>query len=436
VLFYLNFAITLLAFAWYTRKTFRSGGAVSLQMVLWSAALGILFIPEIGGNPYYKHDEYFNLIITAGLIGSLCACMLDPVDKLCIPRENTIPESEQIHLSDKFVYAGAFVYGASLVGSVAMLIHQYSGVIAALSVARVQEYLNGGILKGNTVQLVLMLPEFLYYVLIGKLVQQKRFVPALLLVLNICVFFVFTANARYPMVYSLLAFGLLLFAWIPRQHRAKVAPIAAIAAVLLLGAVLFIGNMLRQGLVSELNNSFTDLQRNLSDQAQGDFGYYKFLHDLYVRIDEQRMSFDYGQSWWKYSPMSLVPRAIWPNKPLTSVSNRLTLLVYNQVPGGGDPITTFTIFGEGYFELGLLGAFIAPFIYFKCYAILLRVLAHFRYSEYWCALLLCEAVTFFRGESPIPQFISRLGLLGVLFLLRTRPAPFPSAILSSLVAGA
>jgi len=130
-------------------------------------------------------------------------------------------------------------------------------------------------------------------------------------------------------------------------------------------------------------------------------------------------------------PLSLVPRAVWPGKPLTSASNRLTELVYDVKIGDGTPITTFTVYGDGYFQAGYLGVFVGAAAFVLGYSLLLAWMWRFRHIEFWRAMVLLHMVTFFRGELPVPDLLVWTGAL-VLFAIVSGPvrpataAPLPT----------
>ncbi len=78
---------------------------------------------------------------------------------------------------------------------------------------------------------------------------------------------------------------------------------------------------------------------------------------LWEAEEQGRFDYEYGLNY-LYTFVTPIPRALWPEKPLTSFSNRIT----EQMQGsqldalGGINISTYTVWGEGFGQFGAAGA--------------------------------------------------------------------------------
>jgi len=214
--------------------------------------------PALLAKPPYIADEKFNLIITAGLLGSLVgsfgfaipvfAIANNQIDNIRNCGKNL--RQKMTELPDWLITAGTTIYGIYLFSSVVIPIVKYGGIIAALSTGRLEEYLEGGVLKGSTVGLFMLLPEVLYYFCIGKMLHTKRYVTASLLALLISIFYIFTANTRLPMIMPIMALGIVLVSKISRRWVPLIMPLIMAAGVFGVFSFSVIGNLIRGGLGS------------------------------------------------------------------------------------------------------------------------------------------------------------------------------------------
>lgn len=82
--------------------------------------------------------------------------------------------------------------------------------------------------------------------------------------------------------------------------------------------------------------------------------------EMKTYIDNGYIQLEYGyQLWLEF--ITPLPRIVWPEKPNVSFSSRMTEQMYGQI-GEGNWVRTFTVWGEGYAQFGLLGILIYSFL--------------------------------------------------------------------------
>lgn len=178
-------------------------------------------------------------------------------------------------------------------------------------------------------------------------------------------------------------------------------------------AVLFmrISNFTRYGeSANGLNVSFVSLLKNtlLNDSL-----YYEFFHTLYEAVQNGKANYELGLSWFVYPLVNIVPRFLWPGKPYTAFSARMTDKLYWSLTSG-NPVVTFSIFGEGYVQLGILGVFLCSYLFLGSRWINFRMLKQIKYNEMYMLILLFSLVTYMRSEAPIfYMLIDALWLWGI-----------------------
>ncbi|WP_047049131.1 hypothetical protein [Vibrio mexicanus] len=140
-----------------------------------------------------------------------------------------------------------------------------------------------------------------------------------------------------------------------------------------------------------------------------------WVNDLVNDIDSSRIDFEYGYNWVVMPFVNLIPRALWQDKPLTSTSNILSEKVYDIRVGDGQPITTFTIWGEGYWQAGLPGVILATFLFFIVSCAFVYLLTMFQHTNYLAIYYIVNIAPFVRAE--IPMFLVLTNLFALLTLI-------------------
>lgn len=95
--------------------------------------------------------------------------------------------------------------------------------------------------------------------------------------------------------------------------------------------------------------------------------------DLYERLNEDELSYEYGKQFF-YNYISFIPRVIWKDKPYTSFSFRKSTEIYGEV-GINSWVHTYTVWGEGYNQFGIVGTILATLQLFFIIFILTSMLS-------------------------------------------------------------
>lgn len=414
-LFYVAFHACALALAWSVYAAWRDGRMLTVPIVAWGMPLMLLFLPLLSDPRGLTQDARFAALLLTGIMGTALGILL--ARGMASGRQ---PELVQrLELPAVLVYGGAVLYVAFLVMTILDRVRLSGGVLAALTVARLEEYLGGAILEGRSLEVLFILPQILYFVLIGRLLSGRRWFWAIGLVAAVSLYYIFTANTRLPIVFPWVALAVVIAERLPLRTYRAVAPVAATFALIAVAVVVVVGSALRLGTVEDLASLSGEYREAVSAQAAADLGYPDWVRDVQRAVDTGKVGVDAGYGWLVLGPLSLVPRAVWPGKPLTSASNRLTELVYDVKIGDGTPITTFTVYGDGYFQAGYMGVFVGAAAFVLGYSLLLTWMRRFQHTEFWAAMVLLHMVTFFRGELPVPDFLVWTGAL-ILFAMVSR----------------
>jgi len=393
---------------------------ISPHMVLWGMPILVIYFPAWFVKPDYINDIYFNLIFTFGIIGSLIGSLIFKIPTLV---DQNIYKEKIREFGYKtpilIIRFGAMVYFAFLILTIFFTISNSGGLASALKVGRVQAYLSGGILKGQTFQLLFILPKIMYYFYIGRKFEKKQYISAFLLVLTISVFYFFTANTRLPILFPIVAFSIIYLSMtVNKKLLPFLMPIFMISGVVIVFSFAVFASYLRTGTLSSFSNVTGDFFNAVFAHSLAQLKYYEWVHDLFLALSDGSIPYDYCKAWFYYGAISIFPRFLWPGKPITSTSNRLSESVMGITLGDGQLITTFSVFGEGFWQLSYVGALFSGFLLLAVYCIMIHLINKFRYANYWIVMLIINMAPFFRAEIPIPTFILNLIILSVLFVIK------------------
>lgn len=106
------------------------------------------------------------------------------------------------------------------------------------------------------------------------------------------------------------------------------------------------------------NLSFSYLKK----RTEGDLNPVRWLHHVFELYEDDSLEYDYFKQY-GYSLAGQFPRVLWPDKPITAFEPRYTEKIFSIKMGQGNPIRTFTVFGEGLAMLGLLGIVVNCFMF-------------------------------------------------------------------------
>lgn len=103
----------------------------------------------------------------------------------------------------------------------------------------------------------------------------------------------------------------------------------------------------------------------VSDRLVAEIVVMKSFHRLWQEYTDGNIALEYGANYYYYSPLTFIPKAIWPDKPQTSFETRWTINLFNSLLDEDAQISvhTFTPWGEGLVQFGWLGGAINLFLY-------------------------------------------------------------------------
>lgn len=306
-----------------------------------------------------------------------------------------------------------FIYVFILVVDLVQLISSYGGIIGALTRQRLDEYLTDGIKSGSFNQLLLLVPTVAYYIKIGELYNDGKLFKSFSLVMFTVLYYTITANTRLPIIMPLVAF-LVYFAFqnLPLFTK-KFGLTLVLLSMFILSVFSFFANLLRHG-ISSFEGSIIVA---MNEQNLNQLKYPLWIERLYDYIDRGILDYDFGYTWIVIPTMNFIPRGLWPEKPLTSTSNILSEKVYGITVGDGSPITTFTIWGEGYWQFGIFGVLFATFLFYFCFYVISSLFSKFKNTEIYILFTLVSWLPFVRAEQPIFHLLTSILSLLVLVVI-------------------
>lgn len=412
MVFYIGLLACILGMVYSTYKTLSNRNLLSPQMFVFAGLLLFLYIPAVLLQSRYIGDEKYNLTILFGVIGAWTAALIFPYDYL---DKNPEVEIYDIHVNNFRIFS--YIYVVYLLYGILRKILQYGSIIAAFRVNRLDNYLGQNIVSESAAFTIIIEGlKIFYYLYIAYLFECKKYVSFFLLCALPMIYHRFTAVTRYDFIAMLGALVIFLIdsklynnnldpeqqedTIKGRKKKINILKIGIIAFVGIYFALLFmrVANFTRFGeRASGLNLSFASLFKT---SISNDSLYYEYFHYLYQAIQNHRTGFEYGLSWFVYPFVNLIPRAIWPGKPYTAFSARMTDKIYWSLTSG-NPVVTFSILGEGYAEFGIIGVFIAPILFVWVRSFNFKQIKKLKYNRMYILIIMFSLLTYMRSEVPV-----------------------------------
>jgi len=103
----------------------------------------------------------------------------------------------------------------------------------------------------------------------------------------------------------------------------------------------------------------------VSDRLAAEAEVMKSFYQIWQKYTIGELKLEYGANYFYYSPLSLVPRSLWAEKPQTSFETRWTINLFGSLLDeyGTVSVHTFTPWGEGMVQFGWLGSLLNLFLY-------------------------------------------------------------------------
>lgn len=123
-----------------------------------------------------------------------------------------------------------------------------------------------------------------------------------------------------------------------------------------------------------------------------------------------------------YLPISFIPSALWPEKPVVSYFWRLTKAIYGVYPFANNsrlPVRTSTLWGEAYHEGGILNVFLVTIVFILIIDLAIKFTKKFNYTDLIVFSLMISVPMKVRGglNSAVIDFVVGIVLLVALYVL-------------------
>lgn len=391
MIYNIAFSLSILLFFIESYRTFKRGNYISIQIILSGCFLLFLLLPPYLDDSYLVRDDDYNLLFITALVGLFIACRLIPYN---IASEKQFYE---YNVKIKWKKIGFYIFIFYLLFDIISMIVQKGSLMAIFTSSRLE--FDEMSTSGNLVGRIMVFFKYLFYIRIYDFFKKKKHKKFLFFYFIPMFHHQVTAITRFDFLIMLL---ILVFLYLEPllKIRKKISllklSLFIIPLFFLVFSYMYFSNIVRHGLLLENHSkSF-----NLSDNSiTHDLEYYYLLNDLYEAKNTYKISLEYGSSWFYYPFITYFPRQFWPDKPLTAFSTRYTEKLYWKI--GNGPVATFTIFGEGYLQFGLLGVLLAPIIFAYTRWVSISYIKKINNSRIVIYLIIFSMITFFRAEQPI-----------------------------------
>lgn len=418
MLFTINFALMTIIVLMLIFKTIRSKDLISIQLIVSIGIYLFLFINPIISESIYIYDDNYNFVITIGILGLILSTFTVPYNVL-----ETDNRSKNLYqVKKKWLSMATAIFSAYLVIVILISIKNYGSIGAALTRSRLEAHLGNEYFSSNTSMIFIEFFKLLFYININRLFKENKKIRAIVLFSLPIIHHQFTANTRFDFIAMILV-GLIFvldekqWRYLPSIQKTKNNKVSFIKKRLktyqyvvlsliivpmsLLGMRIL--NNVRTGISESVFTGGLTLKKMLLGVLPSSESYYDFLYRL-VSSRGTLYEYEYGLSWFIYPIINYIPRSLWSNKPVTSFSPRFTELLYWPL-GQGLPVVTFTIFGEGFAQFGLLGVFLSPIIFIWSRYINIKWLRKLENSKIAILMIMISLLTYVRGSIPIFQSI-------------------------------
>ncbi len=269
---------------------------------------------------------------------------------------------------------------------------------------RLELYFDESIDKGSVLGAFTVILSFFYYLKISILFTEKRYKLASLFVFVEIFYLTVFAVTRLSVVFPIIS--VVLFFLFRSNVSMKKLMYSFVFSMTLLVFYMSFSNKLRTGQDSEVvsfKESLNDVSREIN------YDQYHIMAEKWV--DLRGVEFGYG--WYLGSVMNFIPRFVYPNKPVTSSANRYTEKVTGIPPSMNNPVITFTLIGDGYFQLSYLGIILNLIFFYVISSLIFWNLYYFQgnIGVYPAIRFSFFAFIYFRAEIPFVQFFIYIMLI-------------------------
>lgn len=280
-----------------------------------------------------------------------------------------------------------------------------NSILEILLSNRLEVYFDEGISKASSIGALSTIFSFFYYIRIALYFKNKRYLYFFFLIFLEIFYLSLVAVTRLSVVFPILS----LLIYLGYNSKISVRKILTYSVFIFVFLTFFmsVANRLRTGQEITEIGSYGQTFSNLANELN-----YEYYHELIIDYAELN-DFEYGYGWYLGGVINFVPRFLYKNKPVTSSANRLTEKISGESPSFYNPVMTFTLIGDGYYQLGYLGVIINIFIFYILSSIIFWKLYNLP-NDIGIYLLIrfsFLAFIYFRAEIPFIQFIVYLILI-------------------------
>jgi hypothetical protein len=402
-------------------KTLRSGQLVSLQFIVWIGIM-FMFLNSIIDPSDVMKNSHFLFVLLVCIVGMVLAGCCFPIAN----QANGIyglnfkhsKKYDLFSVKTKVLNFSTILYLLFVVYT-GFYVVTHNGLTMVLIGGRTSSigYDNG--VNSSSMLIISRALEVLLYINISRLYKKgKKFLSFLLLLLPI-IYLIFVSETRFDILAIFVSF--LIFTLSPNNSRLltfkhrktfSYTKVFLLLCVGLLFSIVFMGvaNMWRGGLgfgFDEIRSS--GLTRIMQSSFPSTGSYFDYFYSVVDAVDRGTAKLEYGMNWVYYNIINFIPRAIWANKPITSINGRLTDLLFPTETA----MCTFTMFGEGYVQIGFFGVLIESFIFLYSKYVVISSVSNISNSDLFRNICIINALTYTRSNAPVFEAIIYLVVIFV-----------------------
>lgn len=325
----------------------------------------LYFFPVIFSIDNWTENYKFLFLIILGYISIFITIFILKNKKIYIKTSKYNLDNKRINI---FYYIITLYY---FVGFLNIPFYSYSKFIEFLLRDRVGVYLSNP-LERNSILMTYFI-DILGSIISCYYIKNKKkrgyFLLLIIIFSRICF-----SHTRLVIISEILT---LLFYYNYNKKKLEIKKL--IIFFMLTLSFISIGNFARGGNLKGNIKKAISAEVILKQAFRATAGSTKSFYLLYKKNPE----IEYGKQYYKYLPLSVIPRKIWKNKPITSYFWRATKVIKGEFPNGKkNPVLTTTYFGEAYHEFGTLGLIFFPPIYVYILLLSIKFLKKFEYTDF------------------------------------------------------
>jgi oligosaccharide repeat unit polymerase len=214
--------------------------------------------------------------------------------------------------------------------------------------------------EGSTVARIISFTQPVVLVWLALTVEKRRWRLAVFLYLIFLAETVLVSVGRLPIIITLL---IPIFYYYRRGKMFGRVPVLIGVSVIVI-ALLFVLNIWRTRGMDSLMSADVSLS-SIVDSVGANFSPLTGYEKLWQLDAFGSLPYEYGLSY-VYVPLTAIPRALWESKPLVSFEPRWTTYFFGQhfaTSSEGTGVWTFTAWGEGLAQFGVVGVFLNLFLF-------------------------------------------------------------------------